>query len=173
MCNGLIIKRKNNSELKFTAILFLFLMFLVGTYSLSGQQKLEMNVTVLRGINFGEFYPTTGGPISINSQGARSAPSGGVVLLSSGLVHQCVVNVKVNRNKQLVTVNVETPIQLSRSGGAGNMRLDLVAVPLSFETTSGNQTTTLNIGGTLHVGNIISNPPGNYNGSFTITVNGQ
>jgi hypothetical protein len=172
MCNGLIIKRKNNSDLRLTAILFLFLMFLGGTFSLSGQSALVINVTVQQGINFGEFYPTTGGHITINSSGLRSGSSG-VVLLPGGLVHQCVVNIGVNRNKQVIFVNVETPVPLTRVGGGGNLSLDLDADLLRYETDKGNHSQIINIGGTLHVGNIMSNPSGNYNGTFTITVNGQ
>lgn len=170
MCNGLIIKRKNNSDLRLAYILFLFLMFLGGVSSVSGQPTLEINVTVQQGINFGEFYPTTGGSVKINFNGSREG-FGGVVLLPTDIGNQCVIEIDVNRNRQLVIVNVETPITMV--GGGGTMSLDLVQDILEYNTTRGNHKQIINIGGTLHVGDIMSNRSGNYNGTFTITVNGQ
>lgn len=121
---------------------------------------------------FGAFSPgTSGGTITVAPNGNRSA-TGDIVTLSLGYVYTpAMFYVRANPGTVL-SLLVSPPVTLTGSGG-GTMTLQIAgSLPSSpFVTTlPWPQQTTLLVGGSLTVGNIASNPSGNYSGNFSITL---
>lgn len=147
-------------------ILFLFLFSFIGsTTKVAGQIALD------NGMSFGEFYPTSSnGYINIDASGTMS--TSGVVHLG-GSISSAQFSVRSTGKNRLITVTIMNPeVQLNREGGGGQMTLTVGPIsPDRYTHPGGNYTQSVKVGGRLSVGNISANPPGNYNGEFTITVN--
>ncbi|MEZ5019255.1 MAG: DUF4402 domain-containing protein [Bacteroidales bacterium] len=121
---------------------------------------------------FGAFSPgISGGTVTVTPSATRSS-TGSVVLLSMGYTYTpAMFYVRANRGTVLSLLG-NPPVTLTGSGG-GTITLQISgSQPASpFVTTlPWPQQTTLLVGGILTVGNIASNPPGTYSGSFTITL---
>jgi hypothetical protein len=120
---------------------------------------------------FGAFTPgLTGGTVIINPGGSRSS-TGDIVLFSLGYSFTPAM-FYVQANPGTVISILNTPPVTLTGGGGGSMTLQVGgSLPASpFVTTlPWPQQTTVLIGGTLTVGDIIANPPGNYTGNFTVT----
>jgi hypothetical protein len=121
---------------------------------------------------FGAFSPgAAGGTVTVTPGGTRSA-AGDVVLLSMGYVYNpAMFYVRANQGTVL-SILISPPVTLTGSGG-GTMTLQVSgSQPASpFVTTlPWPQQTTVLVGGILTIGNIASNPPGNYTGNFSITL---
>ena len=121
---------------------------------------------------FGAFSPgAAGGTVTVSPNGTRSADES-VVLLSLGYVYTpAMFYVRANPGTVL-SVLVPPPAILTGSGG-GTLSLQITgSLPSSpFVTTlPWPQQTTLLVGGTLTIGNIATNPPGTYTGTYTITL---
>ena len=121
---------------------------------------------------FGAFSPgASGGTITVVPAGTRSS-SGSVVLLSLGYVYNpAMFYVRANPGTVL-SVLATPPVTLAGSGGGTITLQTSGSLPASpFVTTlPWPQQTTLLVGGILTVGNIASNPPGTYSGTFTVTL---
>lgn len=121
---------------------------------------------------FGAFSPgASGGTVTVAPAGTRIS-AGDVVLLSMGFVYTpAMFYVRANPGTVL-SLLVSPPVTLTGSGG-GTLTLQVSgSLPSSpFVTTlPWPQQTTVLVGGILTVGNMVSNPPGNYTGSFSITL---
>lgn len=121
---------------------------------------------------FGAFSPgASGGTVTVSPGGTRTA-GGSVVLLSLGYAYTpAMFYIRANPGTVL-SVLVPPPAILTGSGG-GTLTLQVNgSLPASpFVTTlPWPQQTTLLIGGTLTIGNIASNPPGTYTGTYSITL---
>lgn len=121
---------------------------------------------------FGAFSPgISGGTVTVTPSSTRSS-TGSVVLLSMGYTYtSAMFYVRANPGTVLSLLG-NPPVTLTGSGG-GTITLQISgSQPASpFVTTlPWPQQTTLLVGGILTVGNIASNPPGTYSGSFTITL---
>ena len=121
---------------------------------------------------FGAFSPgASGGTITVTPAGTRSS-SGSVVLLSLGYAYNpAMFYVRANPGTVL-SVLATPPVTLTGSGGGTITLQTSGTLPASpFVTTlPWPQQTTLLMGGILTVGNIASNPPGTYTGTFTVTL---
>ncbi|MRR19482.1 DUF4402 domain-containing protein [bacterium] len=121
---------------------------------------------------FGAFSPgAAGGTVTVSPDGTRSS-AGDIVLLSMGFVYSpAMFYVRANLGTVL-SVLVSPPVTLTGSGG-GTLTLQttgtLPASPFVITVPWPQQTTVL-VGGILSVGNMASNPPGNYTGNFSITL---
>lgn len=149
-------------------ILFLLFVFTGLTTKIYGQ-----NISVLDDLRFGEFYPSAaGGNIIISATG--NINTSGVVFLG-GAVSAAQFSVRTTGKSRLITITINNPVvQLTRLGGGGQMTLNVGPVsPNSYTHPGGNNNQIVSVGGSLVVGSITSNPPGNYSGTFTITVNSQ
>ncbi len=153
------------------AIIILLLFVFSGlTTKIYGQ---PINILVLDDLRFGEFYPSAGGGnITISATG--NIRTSGVVHLG-GAVSAARFSVRTTGKNRLITVTILNPVvTLNRAGGGGQMTLNVGTVsPDSYMHPKGNHTQIVSVGGSLAVGSITSNPPGNYSGTFTITVNSQ
>lgn len=133
----------------------------------------QLTVTKIQDLDFGNFTPIgTGGTITITSSGTRSA-SANIVLYPNPIATQAIFRVNAGSKFRTVTsITKPSSVTLTRVGGGGTMRLVLgTPSPNPQFTISKNQSKNVSIGGTLTVGSIITNPSGDYSGSFLLTFN--
>ena len=130
-----------------------------------------VEVTVTQNLGFGAFTQgATGGTITINSTGARSA-TGDVIMLNLGFLFST-ASYRLVANPGTVISILNGPDVLLPGSNGGSMSLHIGASdPVSpfVILTIPPAYTLMNLGGTLSVGNPGSNPPGNYSGLFDIT----
>lgn len=130
----------------------------------------QLQVFAVQQLSFGSFYTgTSGGTIVISPGGMRSAT--GTVVLAGGVFHQAIFDVRLVPGR-LVHIQLGPPAQLNRVGGGGFMTMETGPSDkgASFVTTGGHPfINPVHVGGTLNVGSITANPPGDYEGSFSVT----
>ena len=125
-------------------------------------------VTVTQNLGFGAFtHGAAGGTITMSSSGTRSS-TGTVIPLNLGYLFSAAIYQLLANPRTLITI-LNVPDVLLSGSNSGFMTLHIVTPSQLVITTDPPAFTLLNIGGTLTVGNTVSNPPGNYNGSFDIT----
>lgn len=141
------------------------------------QDALAQQVVVLsnaRGLDFGRFVAGSGGTVVLSATGLRSR-TGGVVLLNSPNAGQAVFNVgkSINgSNNRAVIITLPANGATRLTSGANSMAVaTFVRSPTTQTITIPNGGTTLSIGATLSVAP--NQAPGNYSGSFPLTVNYQ
>jgi hypothetical protein len=130
----------------------------------------DIQVYNAQGISFGSFHTgATGGTVVISPSGIRA--STGSVVLAGGMPQASMFIVELLPGR-LVSIMLGPSVTLYRVGGGGTMTMSIGPTDkgTSFVTSSGHPfRNPVMIGGTLFVGNIASNPPGNYQGTFTVT----
>ncbi|MEA5004874.1 MAG: DUF4402 domain-containing protein [Rikenellaceae bacterium] len=132
----------------------------------------QVNLRINQGLNFGSLYPVgSGGTVTISDDGVRSS-TGSIVLFPS-TYNECSFTMSTtrrNRTYYIYSLSIQSPITMTRSGGG--------SITLYLNTDGSNDgwsvsqryPVTLYMGGTINVGSVTANPPGNYSGSFTITA---
>lgn len=137
-----------------------------------------MVITSTSSLSFGVFSSEiTGGTIQVDEYGVRTS-SGDIVLYNLGyLYYPASFQVDVNPG-HIITITLGTLGTLGHdillSDGVGHtMKLEPNGIyPLSpFVTTT--DITDIYVGGILTVGNMMTNPPGTYNGTITVIFNYQ
>ena len=130
-----------------------------------------VEVTVVQNLGFGAFAQgAIGGSVTINTASLRSS-SGDIILLNLGYIFAAASYRLVANAGTVISILNGPNVSLPGSNG-GSMTLQIGAsdpaspfvimtIPPAF--------TSMNVGGTLTVGNPGSNPPGNYSGSFDVT----
>ncbi len=130
----------------------------------------QLQVFDMQALNFGSFSTGTGGgTVIISPQGFRS--STGSVILMGGFSNQAIFEIKLIPGR-LVQIMLGPPATLFRIGGGGTMTMTLDATDRgsSFVTDGGHPFfNPVQVGGTLNVGPTAANPPGEYEGQFSIT----
>lgn len=131
-----------------------------------------VDVTVIQDLGFGAFtFGLAGGTVTINSAGSRSS-TGDVILLFLGYSFTSARYELVANPGTLISL-LHDPSGFVLTGSlGGTMTLhtgDTNPISPFVITTVPPASTLLYIGGILTVGNLASNPPGNYSGSFEIT----
>ena len=129
----------------------------------------QLQVYVVQDLNFGSFVTGSGGSVTISPTGMRSA-SGNVFLMGSA-AYQAIFDVRLIPGR-LVHIALGPPIQLYRVGGGGQVTMQIGPTDKgsSFVTTGGHPfVNPVSVGGTLIVGDNTANPPGSYQGSFSVT----
>jgi len=132
----------------------------------------QLRLTIDQGLSFGSLYPVgSGGTVTISDYGERSS-TGSIVLFPS-TYNECrftMSTTKKLRTYNITYLTIQSPITMARTGG-GSMTLYLnTDGSNSGWSVSQRNSVTLLMGGTLHVGSVTANPPGNYSGSFLITA---
>lgn len=126
-----------------------------------------------RGLDFGRFIAGSGGTVVISSVGARSV-TGGVLPLSSSSAGQAVFNVGRTGNgggNKAIIITLPANGATRLTSGANSMAVNaFVSSPATLQSLPIGGTT-LSIGATLIVAP--NQAPGNYFGSFSLTVNYQ
>ncbi|MDP3013597.1 MAG: DUF4402 domain-containing protein, partial [Candidatus Subteraquimicrobiales bacterium] len=129
----------------------------------------EIRVFTAQGLSFGTFFPSTSsGTVSVSHSGSRT---GNGVILAGGFWNQAIFVVELLPGR-LVSISIGTDVVLTRTGGGGSMNLSIGPTDKgnSFVTSGGHPFRNLvNVGGTLTVGTITVNPPGEYTGTFSVT----
>ena len=134
-------------------------------------RPITVTVNMSQNLAFGAFYHfNTGGTVTINSDGSRSS-TGDVVLLNLGFSYSTGLYDLVGNPGTLVSI-LKGPDAVLPGSNGGSMTLkigDTDPVSPFIITIMPPAVTQLRIGGTLIVGSPLSNPPGNYSGTFDIT----
>jgi hypothetical protein len=166
-----------SSKKIYLSVLFTGLLFLLsGAFFKSHAQTMpfppprDIMVYQAQGLNFGEFYPASGGEIEVSPSGNCTA-SGGVVHSGGNCYPACLI-VELLPGR-LVHINYSSTATLSRIGGGGSMTMEIGPTDKpgdQFVTNAGHPFHTwVYIGGTLQVGPPSANPAGDYSGSFEVT----
>ena len=132
----------------------------------------QVQVNTAQFLNFGAF--TTGssvGTVIVASDGSRTS-TGDVVLLNMGQpVSRALFDVTANPG---TIITISSPQGIELTGPGGSIFLDINSNSYStgqtfITTASPPFTTPVYVGGTLSIGNLSANPPGQYDGTFTLT----
>lgn len=151
------------------------LLFIITITLVHGQEQpprpISVTVSLSQNLNFGAFYHgNVGGSVIIYNDGSRSS-TGDIVLLTLGYTFSTGLYDVVANPGTLVSI-LNGPNAILTGSNGGSMILQLGdSDPLSpfIITTTPPASTQIRIGGTLKVGNPITNPPGNYGGTFDVT----
>jgi hypothetical protein len=153
-------------------IMMFILVMVVTSANLYGQEPppRPLQVTLDQNLGFGAFtHGIVGGSVSVSTGGARTS-TGDVILLGLGIPFTSASFRLVANPGTVVSILIGPDVQLLGSGG-GSMTLHidgtLPASPFVM-ITSPPAYTLLYVGGTLTVGNVASNPPGSYTGTFDL-----
>lgn len=155
-----------------------FLMILTGLLAQDPPDMPSRSIVVnsTQNLSFGVLTilsGSTGGTVTVDYNGMRTA-SGSVVLLnSSPQAQQGIYEVKICPGR-LVNISYPNSVVLTgNNGGSLTMNLgptDKGPSGSSFISNKGcNDVHYVNVGGVLTVGSMAANPPGDYSGTFEIT----
>ena len=157
--------------LKLLPVIFLF----VTSRQLMAQEDPPRPVQITatsQGLSFGAFYHgASGGTVIIEPDDSRSA-TGDIVLLGMGIPFSSALY-EILANPGTIISVLNGPNATLTGVPSGTMTLQIGdSDPVSpFVTTVPYGTIIyLNVGGTLIVGTPAANPPGNYSGTFDITL---
>jgi hypothetical protein len=143
-----------------------------GARHASAQQQIVLNNT--RGLDFGRFVAGSGGTIILSPTGVRSR-TGGVVLLNSANAGQAAFIVgRSNRNgnnAKAIIISLPPNGATRLANGVNSMAVGTFVSTPDTLTSLPAGGTTLSVGATLTVAP--NQAPGNYSGTFSLTVNYQ
>ncbi|MFZ4411942.1 MAG: DUF4402 domain-containing protein [Bacteroidales bacterium] len=119
-------------------------------------------------LSFGQFSPlANGGTVTISPQGSRSV--NGSIIVTETPVHQGSFSVSGTQDNKLNVILPSTPVYIYHQNGVNFMYLDNWKIELpNGGTTESGKDYVVNIGSTLHVAPIESNPIGLYMGSYPV-----
>lgn len=128
------------------------------------------NTTNTRGLSFGRFAANTGGTIIMSTAGVRSK-TGGVILMNGGTVTSASYSLtESGSGKSLQFTTITLPTTATMTSGANSMTLsNFTSDPPN--TVLGTGRTIVLVGATLTVAP--NQAPGNYSGTYSVTVNYQ
>lgn len=140
--------------------------------SLYGQEPpprpLEVQTTAQE-LSFGSFTLSSPGSVIIYADGSRDF-TGGVVLLSLLPVHSTTRLELIANPGTIVSILVWPSSTLSNGINTMSFQINTTSPLLPHViVTEPPASTSLYLGGTLTVGSLLSNPAGNYSGTFNIT----
>lgn len=129
-------------------------------------------VSKTQDLNFGTVASGSTHNVTINPNGCNissTVPSG---LISTASAKCGIFTIKNEGSSAQALTSVTLPSSITLNGSSsGSMTLDLSTYPALNTITSvpASTTTSVNVGGTLHILN--TNPVGTYSGNYTLTVN--
>jgi len=171
-----LIKDILSHRILFKSIITLGVLLFMTSTIVHGQEKpprpLSVSVNLSQNLNFGAFYHgNVGGSVIIYNDGSRSS-TGDVVLLTMGYNFSTgLYDVVANPGTLVSILNGPDAILTGSNGGFMLLHLGDTDPPSPFIiTTQPPASTQISIGGTLMVGNSLQNPPGNYGGTFDVTL---
>jgi len=137
--------------------------------------------TVTQNLSFGDISvesSSTGGKVTVDYSGSRTS-IGNLYLLNLGNpVEQAILEFHLCPGRS-VKVLFNPLVPLTYGSSQMSLLIDKLRIGTTLISTSGqsffsnkgcNDTHYIEVGGTLTVGNLLSNPPGEYLGSFSITL---
>lgn len=164
----------NLSQMRSTFIISIYLLLFMPFQMVNGQEPPPHPAVVTvttQNLSFGAFTPgVAGGTVTISATGSRSS-TGDVILLNLGYSFTTALyEVVANRGTVISLLNGPDVILTGSGGGTMTLHIGTSSPASPFViSTIPPAFTLLNVGGTLTVGNILANPPGNYSGLFNIT----
>ncbi|UVW28163.1 DUF4402 domain-containing protein [Massilia sp. H6] len=136
-------------------------------------QAQQLSVSNMSNLDFGRFVAGSGGTVVLSAAGVRSR-TGGVILLTSPATGPARFNIGKSGNGaggKAVIISLPSNGSVRLSSGAHSMAVNsFVNNPQSIASVP-NGGVALGVGATLVVAP--NQPPGNYTGSFPLTVNYQ
>jgi hypothetical protein len=157
-------------------VLLLFYLTVLTNTAIGQPDNSQRAITIIpvQGIHFGAFsmVGSSGGAISVGSDGSRTS-TGGIVLLNiSPLPQPAVFEIRLNQNQHAVITFSTIRTLTSKSGtklrleiGSADYVSHQALLPIN---EAGNKTVTVRVGGTLYVPG--SSNPGLYHGEIEIGV---
>jgi hypothetical protein len=134
-------------------------------------RPISIYINPAQGLIFGAFYQGgSGGTVILYPNGSRST-TGSIIQASLGFSFSPAIFEVDAEPGTIVTISNGPDVSLAGSNG-GSMTLHIGNSDLGspFITTAVSPARTLvRIGGTLTVGSPLASPPGNYNGTFSVT----
>lgn len=168
------ISDKIKINFKSIRLIVLICFLLVFSRFMNGQEPPPRPLTVTvtsQNLSFGAFSQgAVGGTVTIASDGSRSA-TGDIILLTLGYSFSTALYELVANPGTVVSLLNGPDVVMPGSNG-GSITLHIGASdPVSpfVITTVPPAYTLLNVGGTLTIGDPLSNPPGDFSGTFDIT----
>jgi len=164
-------------KMKIQVQLVFFIVLLLSGFVANAQgpgnppRPVEIYVNPAQGLNFGAFYQGgSGGSVIIYPNGSR-ATTGSVIQTSQGFSFSPAIFEVDAEPGTLVTILNGPDVTLTGSnGGTIQLTIGQSDPPSPFITTATSPSRTLiRIGGILTLGNPLASPPGNYNGTFSVT----
>jgi len=148
------------------------LMILLFSWIANGQEPppRPLEITETQQLSFGVFTLSgAGGTVIIYSDGSRGA-TGSVIPLTLNPVHATARFELVANPGTIISLMGWPASTLTNGTQTMSFTIDsaLPVLPYVINTVPPNGTT-LNLGGTLTVGNILANPAGSYSGTYNIT----
>ena len=126
------------------------------------------SITLVSDLGFGAFYSSSGGTVTIDEYDGRTSVN--VTLFFFGYTSAAHFNVYANSGTIINILNIPD-FQLTWSGYSMNVEIGATYPALPFVNTNPySMPTEITFGATLSVGNPTANPPGNYIGTFDVTL---
>lgn len=139
---------------------------LLATLGAAGVQA--QSIASTGALSFGSFVAGSGGSVVVGTSGARSK-TGGVVLVGQGGTASAAQFLVSGTASATYAITLPPDGTVSLSSGSQTMALNgFASFPHATGTLSAGGTQILNVGATLSVG--ANQQPGNYSGSFNVTV---
>lgn len=135
----------------------------------------NVQVDTARWLNFGAFTTgTNGGTVVVDFSGKRTATSDVTLLNMGSTPSSAMFDVRAIPGTVIqINAPVDVPLK-GTNGGTIYLDIDSFSTGQTFIHTGNAKTpTSVEVGGTLRVSNSGSNPPGSYNGTFTLTFINQ
>lgn len=133
----------------------------------------SISVYTIQNMSFGALHPgASGGSVSISTAGSRSF-TGSVVLLNLGIAYfQSIFEIEAPAGTIVSILNGPDATLTGSNGGSMSLRINNSEPASPFSTTVPSPgRTTVNVAGTLTVGNPSVTLPGSYSGTLYITFN--
>ena len=134
-------------------------------------RPVEIYVNPAQGLNFGAFYQGgSGGTVIIYPNGSR-ATTGSVIQTNQGFSFSpAIFEVDAEPGTLITILNGPDVILNGSNGGTISLKIGESDPPSPFISTATSPSRTMiRIGGILTLGNPLASPPGNYNGTFSVT----
>lgn len=168
------------------AIIYLFINFLlISSLEVSGQTPPSLPertgiLTVTQTLHFGDLTLKTGassGTVTVDYNGSRTA-TGDVILLNMGnTAKPAIFQFKLCPGRTVIITYSPTVYLTGSNGGSILLHIGPTSCGISgaqFTSNKGcDDTHYVNVGGTIDISPISSNPAGLYTGSFDLTFNQQ
>jgi len=172
-------KKENNYffNAELTVKFLLCMMLLLVEFSSNAQgpenppRPAVIYVNPAQGLNFGAFYQGgSGGSVIVYPNGARTT-TGSVIQTNQGYSFSpAIFEVDAEPGTLITIVNGPDVTLTGSNGGTINLTIGEADPPSPFIATAASPSRTMiRIGGTLTLGNPLASPPGNYNGTFSVT----
>jgi len=151
-------------------LLLVLFILLIDTIEAQEMPPRPVSVSFIRNLSFGAFSQGVGGgSVIIDPAGLRNSV-GDIILVSLGYTYYpAIFQIEGNPGTVIHYLAGSAAVLTGNNGGTMTMNLGSTEPPTPFVLPySGGGTLEVYLGGTLTVGNPLSNPPGDYSGSFVV-----